>query len=365
MRVERAMPDDEQSAGQAQERVERGFVEAPAPEASGAPVIEVRELSKVFVGHKSAFSRKPPQEVRAVNNVSFRIDLGSVLGLAGESGSGKTVTAEMLARIQEPTSGSILFRGDDISHVRGAGLTTFRKKVGMVFQSPFDSINPRWKIADAVSEPLRIHKVGDKTERHSAVVEMLERVGLRPADYYLHRFPHELSGGELQRAAIARSLILRPDLVIADEPTTMLDVSVRAGILNLLKRMRDEEKLAMLFISHDLTTLSYLCDRIAIMYLGRVVEIGPAEGVLGERLHPYTNALAAAVPLEDPDLTRPPVPIMGDLTVASVTGGGCPFAPRCPMSGDVCQEEEPTLLEVREGHHVACHLHDDTKVVRR
>lgn len=328
------------------------------------PVIDARDVSKVFKAHKSIFSRGG-NDIHAVTNVSLHVDSGSVVGLAGESGSGKSVTAEMLARIQEPTSGVISFRGENITKAGGAQLKTFRRKVSMVFQSPYDSMNPRWQIADAVSEPLRIHKVGDKKDRRAAVGEMLERVGLRPADYYLDRYPHELSGGELQRVAVARALILGPELVIADEPTTMLDVSVRAGILNLLKRMRDEEHLAMLFISHDLTTLSCLCDRVAIMYLGRVVEIGPANSVLGERLHPYTNALAAAVPLADPDLIRPPVPIIGDLTQAMAGTVGCPFAPRCPQSGTVCEQEAPELIEVREGHSVACHLHDDSKVVKR
>jgi len=333
------------------------------PVGAKVPVIEARDLSKVFTATKSIFTRKPLSDIHAVNKVSLRVDPGSVLGLAGETGSGKSVTAELLALIQGPTSGTISFRGEDITHAGGSQLSAFRRKVSMVFQSPFDSMNPRWKIADAISEPLRIHKVGDRTSRRAAVTEMLERVGLRPADYYMERYPHELSGGELQRAAVARALILGPDLVIADEPTTMLDVSVRAGILNLLKRMRDEEHLAMLFISHDLTTLSYLCDRVAIMYLGRVVEIGPAEAVLGERLHPYTNALAAAVPLEDPDLIRPPVPIIGDLTPIAAGTKGCPFAPRCPARGTVCEEQTPQLLEVKEGHLVACHLHDDSKVV--
>jgi peptide/nickel transport system ATP-binding protein len=328
------------------------------------PVIEARGLSKVFEAQNSILTRVKQADVHAVVDVSLKVDPGCVLGLAGESGSGKSVTAEMLARLQDPTSGEIFFRGEDITKGSGSTLSNFRRKVGMVFQSPFDSLNPRWKIADVVSEPLRIHRVGDRAERRAAVMEMLERVGLRPADYYMDRYPHELSGGELQRAAVARALILGPDLVIADEPTTMLDVSVRAGILNLLRRMKDEEHLAMLFISHDLTTLSYLCDRVAIMYLGRVVEIGPANDVLSERLHPYTNALAAAVPLEDPDLIRPPVPIIGDLTPIAAGTKGCPFAARCPAKGAICEEEAPGLLEVREDHFVSCHLHDPTKVVQ-
>lgn len=364
MKAEGAMPVDRQPVDNDPELLGLPVAQRSDSNASRTPVIEARELTKVFTGSKSIF-RRNVDDIRAVTKVSLHVDPGSVLGLAGESGCGKSVTAEMLAKLQEPTSGSISYRGEDITHVGGARLSTFRRKVGMVFQSPFDSMNPRWKIADAISEPLRIHKVGDRSERRSAVMEMLERVGLRPAEYYIERYPHELSGGELQRAAVARALILGPDLVIADEPTTMLDVSVRAGILNLLKRMRDEENLAMLFISHDLTTLSYLCDRVAIMYLGRVVEMGPAAGVLGERLHPYTNALAAAVPLEDPDLIRPPVPIIGDLSSASATTQGCAFAPRCPAGGRVCEEEAPELLEVREGHYVACHLHDDSKVVKQ
>lgn len=331
----------------------------PEPGPETTPIIEARGLTKTFGGRKRRWRRAAGEDIKAVANVSLRVDPGTVLGVAGESGSGKSVTAELLVRIQEPTSGQILFHGQDITDASRGELATFRRKVSMVFQSPFDALNPRWTVADAISEPLQVHKIGTKPERKAAVLEMLERVGLRPADYYAERYPHELSGGELQRAAVARALILGPDLMIADEPTTMLDVSVRAGILNLLRHMRDEENLAMLFISHDLTTLSYLCDRVAIMYLGKVVEMGPVDGVLGQRLHPYTNALAMAIPAEDPDIVRPPVPIVGDLSTGSHVLQGCPFAPRCPARIDnVCTVDEPDLREVREGHWVACHLHD-------
>lgn len=364
MRVEGAPPTSGCAPGEGADLVDLRTEGASESRPGRPPLLEARDVTKVFEASAGRWGKKGADEVRAVSNVSLQLEAGSVLGLAGESGSGKSVTAEMLARIQEPTSGTIKFRGEEIGR-GGEALTTFRRKVSMVFQSPFDSMNPRWKIADAVAEPLSIHKVGSKVERREAVLSMLDRVGLRPPDYYAERYPHELSGGELQRAAVARALILGPDLMIADEPTTMLDVSVRAGVLNLLRKMRDEENLAMLFISHDLTTLSYLCDRIAIMYLGRVVEIGSAHDVLGERLHPYTNALAAALPLEDPDLIRPPVPIIGDLSTVSLATQGCPFAPRCPSRMDHCEEDEPVLVEAREGHFVACHLHKGLEVAKQ
>jgi peptide/nickel transport system ATP-binding protein len=265
------------------------------------------------------------------------------------------VTGELIAALQGYDGGRIVFDGQEVASHTKAERRRFRREVSMVFQDPYQAMNPRMRVVDAVSEPLRIHHIGSREDRYRAVLEMLERVGLSPAHYFAEEYPHQLSGGERQRAAVARALITKPKLLIADEPTTMLDVSVRTGLLNLLRDITRDEGLAMIFVSHDFTTLEYLCDRIVIIYLGRVAEVGPARDVLLDGLHPYTQVLAAAIPINDPDVKRQRV--QSTIDTEKPSREGCLFVPRCPHRMDQCPKSIPGLLEVRPSRFAACHLY--------
>ena len=327
-------------------------------EAAGS-LLEARSLSKWFPRRRTLveiLKRADRNYLKAVDRVSIVIRAGEALGLAGESGSGKTVTAEVVAGLQQPTSGSVLFKGESMTgQVPRTRSAQFRRSVSMVFQDPFDSLNPQKRVGKLVVEPLEIHKVGTESDRHRRVMESLERVRLVPADRFVSKYPFELSGGERQRVAIARALILGPELLIADEPTTMLDVSVRAGILNLIRDLQKSMQMSLLFISHDFTTLSYVCDRIAIMYLGHLVEVGPANRVMVEQFHPYTRALASAIPVADPGVERERVRLSID-EAGSAVSHGCPFVTRCPERMDVCDSVRPEPVTVDQDHWVACHL---------
>ena len=322
-------------------------------------LLETRSLSKWFPRRRTLveiLTRRDRDYLRAVDRVSIAIRAGEALGLAGESGSGKTVTAEVVAGLQQPTSGSVLFKGAPMTgRIPRTRSARFRRSVSMVFQDPFDSLNPQKRVGKLVAEPLEIHKVGTDTERQRRVMDTLERVRLVPADGFVSKYPFELSGGERQRVAIARALILDPELLIADEPTTMLDVSVRAGILNLIRDLQKSTRMSLLFISHDFTTLSYVCDRIAIMYLGHLVEVGPAKRVMAERFHPYTKALASAIPVADPGVKRERVRLSIDES-GTATRDGCPFAARCPQRMEICDSVRPEPVNVEPTHWVACHL---------
>ena len=328
------------------------------------PLVAVSGLRKSFstrsplawLGRRAGHA---PSELVAVNDVSFEIRRGEILGLAGESGCGKSTTGEMLVRLQLPTGGEVQFDGVDVTSLRGAALKRFRRDVQMVFQDPYESLNPRSNVFDTVAEALRVHRIGTASEQLARVVETLEEAELRPALDYLARYPHELSGGQRQRLAIARAMVLKPKFVVADEPVSMLDVSVRAGILNLLKRFQAERGLTMLYVSHDLSTVKYLSQRMATMYLGHLVEIAPTRVMPREALHPYTRALFAAVPRARPGHRRAPVPIEGDLARDDERSVGCAFASRCPYAMPVCTEVRPRLLEYAHDHAVACHLFHD------
>lgn len=332
-----------------------------------APIIEARALTKVFPIRRTMAQRvrgEARSDLRAVDGIDIQIKAGESVGLAGESGSGKSVTADMLALLDKPTSGTIRFRGVSVTepvpdHLESA----FRHRVGMVFQDPYDSLNPRMRVKAILAEPLDIHKIGTEESRHERVEAMLERVHLAPVSEYVDKYPHQLSGGERQRVAIGRALMLDPSLLIADEPTTMLDVSVRSGLLNLIRQTRSESNLAVLFISHDFSTLAYVCDRLVIMYLGQVLENGPTVDVLSRRWHPYTQALCAAIPVADPTHRRNRVQTRGDVTAPP--DAGCPFEPRCAMREARCRETRPPLVELASGHSVACHVVVDSETKER
>ncbi len=323
-------------------------------------IIQVNNLKKHFPLTSGFFStlvsRTPPKTLKAIDGVSFDIAEGETVGLAGESGCGKTTTAKVMVRLYEPSEGEILFQGENIAHLNGSDLKRFRRRAQMVFQDPYESLNPRYTVGSTVEEPLIIHGVSDRDERTERMVKALEMAGLRPAVDYIDRYPHEMSGGQRQRLAIARALVLDPRFIVADEPVSMLDVSIRAGVLNLLRKLTIELGLASLYISHDLSLIRYMCDRTAIMYLGRMVEIGPTEKVILEPYHPYTKVLLAAVPSSDPEHRKNPLQIEGEVPSPIDLPPGCRFHPRCPQAKPICSEEDAPRAEVAPNHFVECHL---------
>jgi peptide/nickel transport system ATP-binding protein len=321
-------------------------------------VLEVRDLKKYFPIRRGFFRsltrRDEQQYVMAVDGVSFSIRAGETLGLAGESGSGKTTTGKLIVHLLEATSGTIKFQGRESLHLEGGELKRFRRQVQMIFQDPYTSQNSRFTVSKWVEEPLIIHGLGDPQSRKRQVMETLERTGLKPAGHYVHQFPHQLSGGQRQRLANARALVLHPRCLVADEPTSMLDVSLRAGLIKLIQSLTVELGLATLYISHDLSVMRYLCNRIAIMYLGRIVEIGPTEEILKNPLHPYSRALISAVPIPNPYSGRQRTQIPGEPSLRDQAIRGCRFQPRCPVSETRCAEDQPEMAEVEEGRMVAC-----------
>ena len=330
-------------------------------EASRGNVIEVRDLKKWFPLRKGFFSgvfgKTNVRYLKAVDGVSFRVRPGEVLGLAGESGCGKTTTGMTVLKLYEPSSGQILFHRQDVSSIRGKeDLGEFRKSAQIVFQNPYESLDPRFTVFQSVEEPTRLLYPDSPEERHHAVVTAVERAGLVPAHDYLDRYPHELSGGQLQRVAIARAISIEPSFLVADEPVSMLDVSIRAGILNLLKFFSTDLNMGIVYISHDLSTMKHICTSIAIMYLGRIVEMGRAHQVLAQPRHLYARALVSAIPVMGGHGQRKRVLLEGALPNPIDLPPGCRFHPRCPEAGDLCREQEPELVTVEEGHQVACHL---------
>jgi peptide/nickel transport system ATP-binding protein len=327
------------------------------------PVLQVNGLKKYFPLRGSLlgemFSRGSPPVVRAVEDVGFEVREGEVLGVVGESGCGKTTTGLTTLKLYPPTAGEIRFLGQDIVPYRGRELREFRREAQLIFQDPYQSLNPRFTVLDTVREPLVIHGLANGKDLVDRVIETLDMVRLRPPEIFLDRYPHELSGGQRQRVAIARAMVLRPKFVVADEPVSMLDVSVRAGILGLLRRFSREVGLSILYISHDISTVRYLCDRTAIMYLGRIIETGPTEKIIDTPLHPYTRALLSAVPTADPQAKRQRVSLKGDVPSPVQRPTGCVFHPRCPEVFEPCGEHVPRLQEQSNGHFVACHLYPE------
>jgi len=326
-------------------------------------LLEVRNLKKYFPVERSLIERflasvKGKREfVHAVDDISFDIIGGETFCLVGESGCGKTTTGRLVVRLLKPTSGSILFEGNDISYLPEKKLRPYRRRMQIIFQDPYTSLNPRMRVGKIVSHPLEIHGIASGKEIKELVLEMLSKVGLSPPDYFYEKYPHELSGGQRQRVAIARALILKPKFIVADEPTSSLDVSIRSKILKLLLDLKREYNLTYLYITHDLATAYYICDRIAVMYLGKIVELGPADMVLEEPLHPYTNALISAIPLPDPKLSksREKIKLKGEVPSPINPPPGCRFHPRCPYATSICKVEEPKLVRVSGEHYVACH----------
>jgi peptide/nickel transport system ATP-binding protein len=317
-------------------------------------LIDVRKWYQVNRGFLANLFERESTYVKAVDGVNLQLGNGEILGLVGESGSGKSTLGELIVRLQEPTGGRILFEGTDITEKHGRALKAFRRETQVIFQDPYATLNPRFTVYRTIVEPLIVNGIQDRGEHRERVITALERSGLNPDQALLNAHPHQLSGGQRQRIAIARAIVLEPKLLVADEPVSMLDVSVRSGILNLLAELRSTLGLSILFISHDLSTVQYLCDRVAIMYLGKILEVGPTRRVIGHAHHPYSRALLNAVPVIDPQTIRVRTRIVDEPPDAVKLPTGCRFAPRCAYVTDECRESEPGMDELATNHQVRC-----------
>lgn len=318
-------------------------------------LIEAENLSMYFKKVRGVVKQKISY-VKAVDNVSFFIDKGETFGLVGESGCGKTTTGRAISRLYEPTGGCVRYDGSDITHLNAKEFMPYRKKIQMIFQDPYASLNPRMTVADIVGEPLDIHHICSGKQREEYILELLRRVGLNKD--HASRYPHEFSGGQRQRVGIARALAVNPEFIICDEPISALDVSIQAQVINMLEELQEELGLTYLFVAHDLSMVRHISDRVGVMYLGSLVEIAETEELYNHNQHPYTKALLSAIPIADPVLSRQSSQILleGDVPSPLNSPAGCKFASRCPYAKNECRERAPEFKEVARGHFVACHL---------
>jgi oligopeptide transport system ATP-binding protein len=323
------------------------------------PLLEVRGLKMHFPIYKGALIRKEVARVKAVDGLSFKIHRGETLGLVGESGCGKSTTGRTLLQLYTPTAGEVIFDGMDLVKLDPRALHAQRRNLQMIFQDPYASLNPRMTVGDIIGEPLRVHKLASGVEANRRVQELMEIVGLDPR--FVRRYPHEFSGGQRQRIGIARALASRPSFIVCDEPISALDVSIQAQIMNLLEDLQQEFGLTYLFIAHDLAAVRHISDRIAVMYLGHMVELATGERMYEAPMHPYTQALISAVPIPDPEIeaTRQRIVLQGDVPSPINPPSGCVFHTRCPFAWDRCKKEMPDFHEAEPGHFVACHLIDE------
>lgn len=320
-------------------------------------VLKVQQLKKYFPVEKSFLEKMLTRNrhfVKAVDDISFTVRKGEIFTLAGESGCGKTTTGKLVLRLITPTAGRIFLDGADITNLKSEALRTLRRKMQMIFQDPYASFNPRMRVETAVGHPLEVHGLAQGAEKRRRVIEILERVGLSPADKFMDLFPHQMSGGQRQRAAMARSIVTQPEFIVADEPVSMIDVSLRTAIIDLMLDLRKDLGLTYLFITHDLAIAKYISDRIAIMYLGKIVELGDKEAIFSQPVHPYTKALLAAIPVPIPERKRKATELVGEVPSAINIPSGCRFHTRCRYCESACKEEEPELVEVAPGHFAAC-----------
>jgi peptide/nickel transport system ATP-binding protein len=330
---------------------------------SSNEIIRAEHLKKYFPVEKGFLERlltNARRFVRAVDDVSFTINKGEVFTLVGESGCGKSTTGRLVVRLLQPTSGRVFFNQRDITSMRKREFRTYRRRLQIIFQDPYASLNPRMKIGRAVGHPLEIHGLASKEGERSEVLEILQRVGLTPPEQFINLYPHQLSGGQRQRIAMARSLILNPEFIVADEPVSMIDVSLRTTIIDLMLGLRMELDLTYLFITHDLAIAKYISDRIAIMYIGKIVEMGEKKEIFSNPIHPYTQALMSSIPVPNPERERKAVELKGEVSSAIDVPEGCRFNPRCPYAEEECMRDEPELIPVGLGHSVACHRKEAT-----